>query len=392
MPLRRAVPQRRAMMTLKEPERKKEVVSPSALRCRRIALGLTVSDLSDMAGIGEGEVLLLEMGRLPSVRPDTWAAVVAALRLQESRPSLILLPPLARAVGKGLAPARQRSASERLQPLPVSGQAPMPAGAAWWQRLRIQRARLGLSLADVRAHSGVLPYTVLLLEAGHYPTTPSALDSWRALVACLNLDAPLPPLPTLDLPQWSGWSVAGRGTSATQAQVIRRAQMMPPASPGGQLLMARLRNGWSVSRTGRALWPDASGREGRRRVEMGEALWCWPAQPSASLSALCRLWRVAPPVTWARLSRSQLAGARATVARRLEAAATSGGWGREDLCDCIGVGPLALDDLLLGRADRGRPYWALVQRATAAGFGVVDGLTLPARLARSVQLGEEGEG
>lgn len=378
---------------MKTPTRKTEVVAPATLKTRRLTLGLTAADISDMTGLGEAEVILLEGGRLPGLPRDRWQALCAALRLQESRPTSTLLPPLATARGQGLATAPQRKGLDLGERPPLDGGPPMPDGAAWWQRLRIQRQRLGLGLTEALKWSGVRAATIRAFEAGAYPLTPQRLDAWRAVAAGLSLVATLPPLPALTPPAWAGWSVSGRGTSTAQAQQIRWAQARPADSPGSMLLMARLRNGWSVRRTARAIAEGRSSGAAEQAVETAEALSAWPSMPSSDLRALCKLWRVVSPVRYLDTATEQRRTTYATIAERLTAQAEAGSWTRADLCDVAALSPLALDDVLLGRADRGRRYWHIVDALTRAGFNLLDGLAVPSRLAYAKKReGEEGEG
>jgi hypothetical protein len=159
------------------------------------------------------------------------------------------------------------------------------------------------------------------------------------------------------------------------------------------LLMARLRNGWSARRAARAIAEGRSSGAAEQAVETAEALSAWPSMPSSDLRALCKLWRVVSPVRYLDTATEQRRTTYATIAERLTAQAEAGSWTRADLCDVAALSPLALDDVLLGRADRGRRYWHLVDALTRAGFNLLDGLAVPSRLAYAKKReGEEGEG
>lgn len=356
-------------------------------------MGLTADDVADMTGLGEAEVLLLEAGRLPCMPPDRWGALVACLRLQESRPLSTLLPPLATSRGaKGLRIAPQREGLILEERPRLDGAAPMPSGALWWQRLRLQRRRLGLGVRELAVWSATSDHTIANLEAGCYPATEAGRDALARVAAALCVEAPLPPLPALDLPRWVGWTVAGRGVSVAQARAARVAQSLPPDSPGGQLLTARLRNGWSRLRVAGALGGERRREAVALDVERAEAALAWSPSPSPLVGALCRLWRVRPPVTYASgISTTALRRTRATIAERLTEQAEAGGWTRADICDVADLTPLTLDDALAGRADRGNRYWSTVEKLTAAGWRLVDGLTLPRRLLVGGELEGEDE-
>lgn len=340
--------------------------SPAAIRRRRVSMGLTASDLADMAGIGEGEVLMLEMGSLPVIDGGAWDAICTALHLGAT---CGINPPPPLATGQGARRSRTRGATA---PLPRHLDATAPA-APWWVQLRLQRRRLGMTLTEAAKQARVGVRRVVCLEAGSYPATSEALDSYHALACGLALDPPeLPILPPVKV-SWEGFTVGSRMERSARVST-QLAVTAPPTSPAGLLLLRRLQNGWSRARTAGAI-----GCSRVEDVEALEVLTAWPMRPPAAMIRLSELWKAHPPFTvGAGVGvRAYLPSATAAIVERTTAQAERWGLDREALCVLCDLSPMSLDALLTRNLSAPDTFWDAVSKLTSCGFDLLSGLTLP---------------
>lgn len=342
--------------------------SPATIRRRRVSMGLTAADLASMAGIGEGEVLLLELGSLPSLDGGAWEAICTALHLGAT---CGICPPPPLATGQG--GRRSRTAGISTPP-PRHLEAAAP-GAPWWVQLRLQRRRLGMTISEAARESRVGVRRVICLEAGSHPATSEALDSYRALAWGLALDPPeLPVLPIARV-AWDGFTVGSRLERSARV-ATQLAVASPPTSPAGTLMLRRLQNGWSRQRTAAAV-----GLQRADDVEALEVLQVWPMRYSQAMSRLATLWGVrAPFVVGDDAQVSATAALKSTthlIVKRLTEQVDAWGLDREQLCVLCDLSPMTLDALLTRNLSTPDTFWDGVSKLTACGFDLVQGLSLP---------------
>ena len=318
-----------------------EVCAPESIRRRRISYGWSVEDLADVVGMGAGEVLLLELGRLPSIAPDAWVAIVSALRLATDPTALA--PPLAdRRRGSALRTLpRSQMAGVRTAPK-LSGWQASPL-APWWLRLRIQRVALGLTQLELAQFGSAGVSAVRELEAGAYPLTPTRREAVRLIAGALRLDLPMP-----------------------------RESDADPASPGESMRVRRTENRWGLARTAAAIGcaPQA--------LSLAEAARAWPLSPSPAMTGSLNLWRIgsldAPRhvESWTHGEREQ---AVRVIADRFCALVDQWGLSDAEVSYASGVSPVQQQMVRRGRNGTGS-LWRAVGALTNAGFDLVKGLAI----------------
>lgn len=345
--------------------------SPASIRRRRVSLGLTAHDLADMAGIGEAEVLLLERGTLPSITKDAWACICSALKLTAANGYSLPAP-----VATGQQARRGRNQGTSL-PLPTLTPSPAPS-APWWVQLRLQRRRMGMSVSEVAKHARIDARRVMCLENGSHPATSEHMEYYYQLATHLAIDPPeLPVLPAVAV-AWEGFSVGSRAERGYQV-ATRLAVSSLSTTPAGSLMLARLQNGWSRSRTARAI--GIEGTHGATTIEAEEVRRAWPLRSTPAFARLAELWRVPTPYRLASEGEGERQRARATAASIVERAeATAGAWGlsSEDVCILCDLSPIHLDSFLTRNLARPHMFWSATAALTAHGFNLLAGLVVTA--------------
>lgn len=235
-----------------------------------------------------------------------------------------------------------------------------------------------MSVSEVAKHAHIDARRVVCLENGSHPATSEHLDCYYQLATHLAIDPPeLPILPAVAV-AWEGFTVGSRAERGYQV-ATRLAVSSLSTTPAGSLMLARLQNGWSRSRTARAI--GIEGTHGAATVEAEEVRQAWPLRSTPAFARLAELWRVPAPYRLASEGEGERQQARATAAaivERAEAVAVAWGLSSEDVCILCDLSPIHLDSFLTRNLARPHMFWSATQALTACGFDLLAGLVVTA--------------